>query len=45
MRRWWPCRPTTSPGLANLLTNLYAGRRIVYLTAFDAGGLAGDRPA
>jgi acyl-CoA synthetase (AMP-forming)/AMP-acid ligase II len=23
-------------GLANLLTNLYAGRRIVYLTAFDA---------
>ncbi len=23
-------------GLANLLTNLYAGRRLVYLTAFDA---------
>jgi acyl-CoA synthetase (AMP-forming)/AMP-acid ligase II len=24
-------------GLANLLTNLYAGRRVVYLAAFDAG--------
>jgi len=24
-------------GLANLLTNLYAGRRLVYLTAFDPG--------
>jgi len=24
-------------GLANLLTNLYAGRRLVYLAAFDAG--------
>ncbi len=25
-------------GLANLLTNLYAGRRVVYLAAFDAAG-------
>jgi len=24
-------------GLANLLTNLYAGRRVVYMAAFDAG--------
>ena len=30
-------------GMANLLTNLYSGRRIVYLDAFDAAGLARSR--